>query len=348
MGTWWRGRRGARGQIRTVLSVAAVGAFVAVLAACGGGSASSNGKKVQFSLDFNILGRHAFFYTALDKGYYKDVGLDPQFHKSGGSADAIKAVSSGNAQLGYADAATLVVAKGQQENPVKLVNVVYQTAPYGIFCLKNRGISKPKDLEGHTIADGPGSSVTAMFPAYAKLAGIDLSKVKHTVSDPSTLVSLLATGKVDCVAQNIMGAAVIDQNTDQPVTELKYSAAGLKTYSNGIIATESTLQNDPELVRKFVAATTRGMKYAFAHPVEAGEIFHKYNPTIDASVATAETKVVASLAETPVTKRRGLGYIDPATMKNTIQVVKQSFDMKRNVAVKEMYQSGFLPKSTDE
>ena len=331
-------------RLRFIVGLFAVALVGGVLSACGSGSQDGR-QKVTFVLDFNVLGRHALFFTALKKGYYADEGLDVEFQKSSGSADTIKTLSAGRAKLGYADAATLAVVKGQQAAPVKLTAVVYQNAPYGIYALAKSGIKEPKDLQGKTMADGAGSSVTAMFSAYAQLAGIDPKTVKHTVADPSTLVSLLASGRVDAIGQNVMGAALIRKSVEgKEVTELKYSDAGLKVYSNGILATDSVLKNDPELVRKFVRATIKGMKYAFANPEEAGKIFHGYHPEIDADIATAETKVVAGLAQTPDTDTNGLGHIDPALLKSTISVVEKSFDMKEEVTVDSMYEAGFVTK----
>lgn len=316
------------------------------LAACGTDQGEGEGgenREITFMLDFNFLGRHSFFYTALDKGYYEDEGLDVTFQKSGGSADTIKTLASGNAPLGYADAATLAVTKGQQAAAVKLVAIVYQLPSQGVFALKENGIEEPKDLEGKTMADGAGSSVTAMFPAYAEQAGIDPSKVNHTVADPSTLVSLLVSGQVDAIGQNVMGQPLIEHSAQgKEVTRLGYGDAGMDFYSNGIIASEDTLENDPELVRSFVRATLKGMEYAFENPDEAGEIFNSHHPEIDAEIAAAETEIVAELAQTPDTDANGLGHIDPDRIESTISVVEGSFDMQQDVTVDSMYADGFI------
>jgi len=110
-------------------------------------------------------------------------------------------------------------------------------------------------------------------------------------------------------------------------------------YGNGIIATDSTITSKPDLLRRFVAATIRGMKDAFARPDEAGRIMNKYHPAIDATVAEGETKAVAELAQI---KGRDLGRIDPARIQETIDVVNSVFKLKAPVAVNDIYAPGFV------
>src|SRR3984893_15550951 len=70
-------------------------------------------------------GRHAYFFVAIEKGYYRDVGLDVKVVRGQGSVDAIRQVGANNAIVGFADAGSLVLARGNDQIPVKLVAIVY-------------------------------------------------------------------------------------------------------------------------------------------------------------------------------------------------------------------------------
>jgi ABC-type nitrate/sulfonate/bicarbonate transport system substrate-binding protein len=61
--------------------------------------------------DFGYNGRHAYFFYALDRGYYRDAGLDVKIVRGQGSVDAIRQVGAGNAMFGFADAGSLVLAR---------------------------------------------------------------------------------------------------------------------------------------------------------------------------------------------------------------------------------------------
>ena len=120
-----------------------------------------------------------------------------------------------------------------------------------------------------------------------------------------------------------------------------FADAGVNFYGNGIIATDNTIATKPDIVRRFVGATIRGMKDAFAKPDEAGRIMHKYHPTIEVAVAEGETKAVAELAQVKDSK---LGVIDPARVQDTINVVNSVFKLKAPVAVNDVYAPGFVSK----
>src|SRR5229473_8018153 len=122
-----------------------------------------------------------------------------------------------------------------------------------------------------------------MFPIYAKAAGFDASKVKWIVAGSDALPGLLAGKRVPCVGQFTVGEPLLRmQVAPAKLVRFAFADAGVSFYGNGIIATDNTIAAKPEIVRRFVTATIRGMKDAFADPEEAGKIMNKYHPAIDA------------------------------------------------------------------
>lgn len=296
--------------------------------------------EVNITTDFGYNGRHAYFYVALDKGYYKAEGLDVTILRGQGSADAIKKVASGAAAFGFADAGSLVLARGNDKVPVKIVAVVYATPPQAIFTLADSGIKTPKDLEGKTLADTASSSVRLLFPAYAEAAGIDASKVTWVAADGAALSSILATKRADGIGQFLVGEPLVEKATAPArVTALAYKDAGLNFYSNGLIASEDVIAKDPAMVQGFVRATLKGMKTAFANPAEAAEIMHKYQKQIDPAVIEGEMKLVEKLATVP---GQPLGKIDPARVKQTVDVVAKYFTLNAAVDPKDVVVTSFV------
>jgi hypothetical protein len=74
---------------------------------------------VTFVTDFGFNGRHAYYYVALDKGYYKAAGMDVKIVRGQGSTDAVKQVASGTAQFGFADTSAVIFAKANDGIPIK-------------------------------------------------------------------------------------------------------------------------------------------------------------------------------------------------------------------------------------
>jgi NitT/TauT family transport system substrate-binding protein len=320
------------------VACAALALFVLLL---GSGRASAV-DNVTLITDFGYNGRHAYFFVAIEKGYYKQADLDVQVVRGQGSVDAIRQVGANNAIVGFADAGSLVLARGNDQIPVKLVAIVYAKPPQAVFCREDSGIRQPKDLEGASIANPAGGATVDMFPIYAKAAGFDAGKVKWIVAGSDALPGLLAGNRVPCVGQFTVGEPLLRmQVAPAKLVRLAFADAGVSFYGNGIIATDTTIATKPDIVRRFVAATIRGMHDAFANPEEAGHIINKYHPTIDVAVAKGETEAVAELAQV---KGRELGLVDPARVEETIAVVNGVFKLKAPVAVSDVYAPGFVAK----
>ena len=75
-------------------------------------AAKAQDRDVKFVLDFISLGRHAPWYVALGKGYFKEEGLNVTILPSKGTADAIRTVVTQGAEFGFIDIPSLVAAGG--------------------------------------------------------------------------------------------------------------------------------------------------------------------------------------------------------------------------------------------
>lgn len=297
---------------------------------------------VTFVTDFGFNGRHAYYYVALEKGYYKAADLDVKIVRGQGSTDAVKQVAAGTAQIGFADTSAAIFAKANDGIPVKLVSVIYAKPPHAIYVLKDSGISKPKDLEGRKIADTAFSAIPKMFGAYAKAAGIDASKVTWVVAGSDALPGMLSLGRVDGIGQYTVGEPLLKAAAaPKDIVELAYSDVGLDYYGSGIVTMEGTLKSNPDMVRRFLAATLHGLKDAIANPNEAGAIMHKYHREVDEGVASGETVKVGQLATVP---GAALGSIDPDRVQRTIDIIAGAYTLKTPVAASEIFAPGLVPK----
>jgi NitT/TauT family transport system substrate-binding protein len=162
------------------------------------------------------------------------------------------------------------------------------------------------------------------------------------IASSESLPSLLAANRTPCVGQFIVGEPLLRaQAAPAKLVRFAYADTGLNYYGNGLVAKESTIATNPDLVRQFVDATVKGMKDAFARPDEAGAIMHKYHPQVDADIARGETEAVAELAQV---EGQPFGVIDPARIEATLDVMKSAFKLKTPVVAKDVYVSGLISK----
>ena len=218
---------------------------------------------VTFSLDFRALGRHAAWYVALEKGYYKNAGLDVTIIPSQGTAQAIQSVESKAAQFAFSDVAGLVAARANSAATAKMVAVIYQKAPYAIFSLRSgANVTKPEQLENLEIASGAGSFTQKVIEAFMKSKGLKAETVKYTNIDPAARVGMLVAKKIPAIetfAMSMPGVVKAAGGADAQIFLL--ANAGLSLYSNGILVREDYLKAERrqgEGLRQGVAARLEG------------------------------------------------------------------------------------------
>ncbi len=303
---------------------------------------------ITFSLDFITLGRHAPFYVAIDKGFYKAEGLNVKVIPAKGTAQAIQNVESGIAQIGFTDIASLVVARAEGST-VRVVSVIYQKAPFCFFSLDpGADVTSLKQFEGLTVGSNTGSYISNIARAMMRKNGLDPSKLKVESIEPSARIAMLATHKVPAIDFFIITKPAVERAVkDAKVVTFLFADHGLDLYSNGIGAKESYLKERPDIVKGFVRATLKGYQYAFKHPEEAADIIQKYAKALNKDITLKELQIVKDLVVTPDTEKNGLGSFTLARMKSSVDWMAENggFAKEKAPKVEDVYATGFLPKN---
>jgi NitT/TauT family transport system substrate-binding protein len=319
--------------------------LAAALTACVAGDATA-ADKIVFGLDWQVLGRHAGYVLAHEKGFYREEGLDVEVQRGYGSADAVKRVAAKTVTFSFGDTGSLVIARAEGIK-VKVVGMVYGKAPYALWIRKDANVSTPKDLEGKTLGGSAGSAVRVLFPAFAKMAGVDASKVKWQTLDAASLYPTLFSKRIDGMVDFTPGWPTVSKRAAEAKVELQkmfYYDYGFTIYSNGLLAREETIKENPDMVRRFVRATMKGLDAAFKNPAEAAQILKRRYPELDEETVRGEIEIVRDLAWTDEAKPNGLGYMSADKMKLTRDIMSEAYSLKVEVPVDDLYTNAFVGK----
>jgi NitT/TauT family transport system substrate-binding protein len=304
--------------------------------------------KVNLVLNFAADGGSAGFYHALERGYFRDVGLDVAIEPSKGSADAITRTASQASDIGVGDISTLVeFASRRPEIAPKAVFILHNRSPQAVIALKSRGIVKLADLHGRVLGQGPADAPSRMFPALAKIAGLDLARIEIRQFSPQLRDTMLLTQQVDAVT-GFDSTVVLNLKANgvpvDEVTVIYYADNGLDVYGNAFLVNPAFLQSSPDAVKAFVRAAVRGWREAIADPMAAVESLVRHNnlakPEIEAQrlVWLASHQIV-----TPETQKHGIGTYDRDRLAQNIELVAGAFGLTRLPGVDEIYDDRFLP-----
>lgn len=336
----------ARVSLRAVLALSA--ALALALGVAGGAQTSRDAvkaDKIVFGTGFGVLGRDAFVHVAVEKGYFREQNIEVQIVPGAGTVDTMRQLAAGKRDIGFGDFNALVLTRANEGIPVKGVYMVSQDVLSTYIALKESGITTPKDLEGKTIADAPGATTTVLFPLYAKRAGIDASKVKFVPAAPPALPSLLASKKVDAVAQFILGLPLFQKAAGgKPLVSLPYYKYFPGFVGTAIMVADDWIQKNPDLLGRFLLAMDKGLHWAIDNPGQAGAILNKLEPLADPVVAAQELRLVKPHVRTKDTLKYGYGYFNRQRVNSTISIVTNFFKPKDRVTADDVYTDKFLPK----
>jgi len=321
---------------RKVLTLAALAGLLA--------SPALAAEKFTFALNWFPVGDHAAYWVALDKGYFADRGLDVTLESSKGSGDSIAKVDSGRADAGLADSA-VVIASHARGTTIKVVGMVFDKTPLNVFSSKDKPVRKPKDLEGKTLGAPPGDGQRQVWPAFAKANNIDESKVTWVNIEPAAKVAALAEKRVDAVADYTTGLPLYEKPMGQGnVVMMPWSDFGFDMYSMSIMASQKTMKERPEVLKKFLEAAYLGWRDVMLDPEGALKIFKKRVPEIDVDLIRANMKLGLDLMATQRYKDNGIGWMDEKKMCASVDLVNTYMGLPKKVECKDIFTNEFLTK----
>jgi NitT/TauT family transport system substrate-binding protein len=309
--------------------------------------------KIKMVLNWKYQGPQAWFFMAQDKGYFKAEGLDVEIDQGEGSSASITKVAGGAYQAGFGDLNALIdlAAKRPAEAPVG-VYMIYNTPPFTIVVKKDSPIKTPKDLEGKTIGGPANDGALKLFPAFAKVAGIDASKVNITNMTPNLREQMLLRGQVDAIFGFIntvyFSAKLVGIDPERDLRFINYADYGMDLYSNAIVFSRAFAKENPKAVAGFVKAVNRAINESLADPEVAMDHVMKREPLLKRAVE--KERLMATLKQEmghPEIARIGLGDVDADRLKRAIALVVDANGLQRTPTNDEVFDRSFLPPKSE-
>lgn len=304
--------------------------------------------QVRLLLDWLPTGDYAAYYAGIDQGFYREAGIQLTVERGFGSSDTVTKVASGVAQFGIADIGSVMAGRVRAQAPVRAIASIYTRPPHSIFVLADSGIRTFKDLEGRSLAGAPGSAVRVFLPLVLQRNNVDITRINLINSEPATMGPLLVSGRADAVTgflSNLPRFEAMAREANKTVSVLQFSES-LEIYGNALIASETTIGQAPDLVRRFVAATLRSIAYARANPRAAVEAMVKVVPGLNVESDTRAMEIANSLTfDSPVARVNPVGSFDAVQLARTWQLVAEAQQLAATGVDPESFVTrSFLPQ----
>ena len=326
------------------LAVAAVGAGLASAS-----DSAGNLTKVKFVFNFAPGGYDANLIAGDAQGFFKAQGLDVSFIVPATGADPAKLIANGAANIGLVHSLDVILARSKGL-PLVAVGTTHQFGTLEVLCPASKKVRKLTDLYGKTVGLTGIPADRVMFEQMLKLNHVDQSKIHVIVAGFAGVPQLLA-GRIDCY-EAISWYEPILYNLEQKkaandtstYTSLLYYKHGIpRFYTFGLTTSESFLNKNPDVVKKFMTAWVKATQWSFAHPEAATAALLKAYPSLQRTSSLAIWKASAGVSTSADTKAHCLGWQSPQVFSGLEKFLRKNKLTSKPVAVKTAMTNAYLP-----
>ncbi len=278
-------------------------------------------------------------YVAIEKGYYRDLGLDVQIDYSMENDNAVL-LGSNIVQFAILSGEQVLLARAQQL-PLVYVMAWYHQYPVGIASKKDANITTPRDLL-HKKIGLPGTYGASYIGLIALLDSAGLTEMDVTLDS-------IGFNQVEALAADQDQAVVIySANEPEALKQRGYDINLIKVsdyvdlVANGLVTNEKTLKENPELVQKMVTATLKGIEYSIQNPDDAYEICKKYVENLANADEKLQKQVLLNSIEQWKTDQPGVSK--DSSWQNMQRILIKMGLMKSELDLTRAYTNEFVQK----
>lgn len=299
--------------------------------------------KVTLMLDWTPNTNHSGIFLAKENGYYEEAGLDVDIQQPGSGAGVAQVVGVGTAQFGISVQESVIPARAEGV-PIVSIAAIIQHNTSSLVSLAEDDITAPADLAGKTYGGFGGPLETAIIKKLTECDGGDPEAIKFVDVGESDYLIGMEQDRYDFVwiydAWDGVRYKEIENKDVNTLPFIDYTDCIPDWYTPLFITNETMIADNPETVRKFLDATTRGFKEAMEDPEAAAAAILKNAPETDEALLKASA---AYLATRYVDEGRKWGLQDEEIWTEFQDFLVDSGIVTEEIDVSKAYTNEFLP-----
>ncbi|ALO39389.1 hypothetical protein UZ73_14615 [Alcaligenes faecalis] len=291
-------------------------------------------------LDWTPWAVHAPFHLAVEKGWFKQAGLDVRLEDGNGSVTAVQIVGgSDRFDVGQAALASMVIARSKGL-PVKGLATFATSSDIGVLVPKDSGISGPEGLKGRKIAYTAGSLEAPFVDAFLAAGGLRRSDVDLLSVDAAGKAATYAVGRADAVISTIpfVLASVSRQRAS---TAISFAQHGLDMVSFGLFTSEAKLASRSQELMTFSNVVAKSWNYIYnGHEQEAVDaiVAQRPNARLDKAILLDQLNILKNYFG-PAVELGSIGVNQPADWDKTIATLERVELIPAGQKATDYYQS---------
>lgn len=296
--------------------------------------------KASLRLNWVLIGQHPAYYLGLERGYYRDEGIDLTINEGRGSGPAVQLVANGEDTFGLADAGAVIAGRAKGA-PVKVIMSLFRTSNLSVTCAADANVRSLTDLYGKKVAVTAGDALHQMWPGLIGANNLDEKKITLVFMDPAAKPVSVLQGRTECLLGGIDDQAVTIENKGRKVNVIRFADNKFNTLTVSVFTNDKVIAEKPDLVRRFVKATERSWKAAMADPEAAIKAAAKVKPGINEEILRAQMEASFKLIPPPDGSAMAFGVAPAAYWDQTLGILTKYQGLKTDAKVADHYDYRF-------
>ena len=324
--------------------LALIVAVATAVAGCGEKSESTTPGQptsLDLALDFYVNPDHAGIFEAIDRGYFRQAGLEVHPQVPSDPSAPIREVAAGRADLAVSYEPEVLIAQ-DQGLPVKALAALVPIPLTSLIWLKGSGISTVKDLRGKTIATAGIPYQDAYLKTILERAGLSTGDV-DSVDVQQGLLPAILSGRANAILGGFLNVEGVDLRLrGKDPTVIPVDRLGIPTYNELVlVANSDRLASQSREIELFITALERGTKAAAADPAGATKAILEAGKGLNPQVTAAEMRKTLPLLQG--TGKRPYGYMDPHEWSRFAQFFADQGVIKAVPSIADVSTNDYLP-----
>jgi NitT/TauT family transport system substrate-binding protein len=310
------------------------------------------GTAIHLTLDRKIDGTMAPLFLAIDRGTFKDEGLDITIDvAAGGPAEVFERLAAGRSDLAVSDLNLLIKFRDATGMPIKAVFAVFDKPPYAIIARSSRGVAAPRDLQGKKLGASATDPTFAVWPTFASVTGIDAAKVAVEQLGSPVCQPMLAAGEIDATTGFSFISYVDLKASGVPsgdLAVLPMADYGLVLYGDAIMVAPTFAAQKPDAVRAFLRAYVRALKEAVRDPAGAIDALLRHDEKLNKDIELERLRMaIRDNIVTPAVKANGFGGVEPDRFAAAIEQLALTYRFKAKDKAAAAFDASYLPPAAE-
>jgi NitT/TauT family transport system substrate-binding protein len=300
--------------------------------------------KLSVRVDWSAWGMHAGLHLAVEKGWFKDAGVDVEVSDGKGSSLTMQQVAAGEVDVGWVQLGAMAIAKGRGMPLISIAGLARQ-GELGALVPKGQNIKTVKDLEGKKVAYTANSSWGPLIDPFFGRGGADKNKINLVNVDSSALLSAYVSGAVDATLTTYPFAKPT-ADRQKPSDGILLSDVGINLPSYGLVTTPRVIETKEDALKRFVPVLIRAWEYIHAGNIEeAVQSIVKQRPNDKLDVAIIRDQIVEykPFFYTDATKNKPYGWQSEDDWKGTIAILEETKSIPTGSKASDYYTNKFVP-----